>query len=136
MHDLIETDNGNGVLRCSLAAEVEGGDVDVGLAQDGAEGADETGFVEVVDEEHHGMEVGFQGHALDFDDPGVAHVDHAGEGALALAGEDYWPSSDCSRCELVFNVVMRPSGLFQQPVKVRINGFRLNLFRHQVERIG
>jgi hypothetical protein len=67
---------------------------------------------------------------------GVAHVDHAGEGAPALAGEDYWPSSDCSRCELVFNVVMRPSGLFQQPVKVRINGFRLNLFRHQVERIG
>jgi hypothetical protein len=34
------------------------------------------------------------------------------------------------------NAVMRPSELFQQPVKVRINGFRLNLFRHQVERIG
>jgi hypothetical protein len=37
-HDLIDTDNGNGVLRCGLSAEVEGGDVDVGLAQDGAEG--------------------------------------------------------------------------------------------------
>jgi hypothetical protein len=35
-----------------------------------------------------------------------------------------------------FNAAMRPSGLFRQPVKVRINGFRLNLFRHQVERIG
>jgi len=45
-------------------------------------------------------------------------------------------SPDCSRCELVFNVVMRPSGLFQQPVKVRINGFRIALFRQQVERVG
>lgn len=45
-------------------------------------------------------------------------------------------SSDCSRCELVFNVVMCPSGPSQQPVKVRIDGFRLNLFLHQVERIG
>ena len=88
VHDLIDTDNGNGVLRWGLAAEVEGGDVDVGLAQDGAEGADETGFVEVVDEEHQEMEVGFQGHAPDFDDLGVAHVDHAGKGVPALAGED------------------------------------------------
>ena len=88
---VIDTANGNGVLRRGLAAEVEGGDVD--LAEDGAEGADETGFVEVVDEERHGMEVGFQGYALDFDDLGVAHVDHAGEAAPALAEaqplEDY-----------------------------------------------
>src|ERR1039457_200777 len=51
---LIHTDDRNGILFGGLAAEVKRRDVDIGLSQNGAQRADETRLVQIVDRSEEG----------------------------------------------------------------------------------
>ena len=69
-----------------VAAEVEGGDVDAGLAEQRAEAADEARLVLVGDVEHVGRELGFDVDALDLDDARLAvGEDRAGDARAPAA---------------------------------------------------
>ena len=72
---LVHRHEGDGVLPGPVAAEVEGRDVDPGLAEQRAEAADEARLVEVVHVEHVGRERGVELHALDLDDARRAGLD-------------------------------------------------------------
>src|SRR5580700_9372432 len=78
-HDLIHAHDRNGVLLRRLAPQVECRDIDVGFPQHGAQGSDETRPVQIVDEQHHRMEIRFQSHAFHLDDLRASRVDDAGK---------------------------------------------------------
>jgi hypothetical protein len=73
--------------RRALAAQVEGGDVDAGIAERDAQRADEARLVVVGDVEHVRPELGFHVDALDLDDARLAVGEHrAGHRALLALG--------------------------------------------------
>src|SRR5882757_3317425 len=88
---LIHAHNGDGILLGGLAAQVKSRNIDIGFPQYGSQRADETRLVQVIDQEHHRMEVRFQGHALHFDDLRGSRVHYTGQRPPAPSREHLDP---------------------------------------------
>ncbi len=86
-HGAIDLDQRDGVAALLGAAEMEGRDVDLGIAEQAGEVADETRLVLVGDVDHRLAELGVDADALDVDQPRLAVViDGAGDRALLPLG--------------------------------------------------
>ena len=72
----VDLDQRDGVGAGGIAAEMEGGDVDAGIAERGREPADQARLVLVGDVEHRRPELGIHADALDVDDPRPAVGEH------------------------------------------------------------
>src|SRR5215472_16301559 len=72
----VDLDQGYGVAPGRLAADMEGRDVDAGVAERRGEAADETRLVEIGDVDHRGPELGVHADALDVDDALSAVGEH------------------------------------------------------------
>ena len=77
----------DGIATRRLAADMEGRDVDAGIAQGRREFADEARLVEIGDVDHRGAKFGVHANALDVDDARAAvRVDGAGHMARLAIG--------------------------------------------------
>src|SRR5690348_17783495 len=86
---LVDLDEADRILARRLAAEMEGRDVDPGLAEGAPKAADEARLVEIAHEQHGGAELGLHRNRLDLDNPWlVAAEERARHAALLVAGGD------------------------------------------------
>src|SRR5688572_3106288 len=69
---LVDRDEADGVAAGPVAAEVEGRDVDAGLAEERAESADEARLIGVADVDHVRRELGLDRDVADFRHAGLA----------------------------------------------------------------
>src|ERR1700719_4389526 len=82
-HRAVDLDQCDGIAARFVAAEMEGRDVDLGIAEQAREVADETGLVLIGDIDHRLAELGVDPDALDIDQPRLAVViDGAGDRTL------------------------------------------------------
>ena len=86
----IDGDEHEGAAPAAPPADLHGADVDIELAEQGADAADHAGAVFVVAGEEEGAAFGDEVHvqAIDDDDMGLAVLDGAGDGDLGVGGLD------------------------------------------------
>src|SRR5215469_11500352 len=89
VHRLVDLDEADGVGAGGGAAEMEGGDVDLLIAQQSPQPSDEAGLVEIGEIEHVPAELRLNGDALDLHQPRLAAAEERPRylARLALGGD-------------------------------------------------